>query len=378
MKQRKGYIYKKPNKTGHVWVARITVVDDLGNRRSFKRNCATRTEAWQALDELRRRVESQGSQPIDAEKITFKEVAEHYGELKLIPPRYVDGVKVAGIRSPAPKIYLKILVDHFGRKRLRSINHAHIEAFKQLRLSTPTKATGRQRTVAAVNRELELLRTIFNFSKRQGWVDRSPFEVGTKLIVKAQERSRDRILMGDEEERLLNACTDRLAHLRPLILAAIDTGMRRGELFKLEWRDVDLEQGIITLRAITTKTERARTIALTDRLQREFEDLWRHSIERQDELVFGVTTNIKNGFTSACKRARITGLRFHDLRHDFISKIIAAGIGPADALKISGHSSLSSLSRYHNTSVENARKAAAALNRLHVEEKSDAVEEMIN
>jgi integrase len=127
----------------------------------------------------------------------------------------------------------------------------------------PQKQSSRQRSITAVNRELELLRTIFSFAEHNDWVAKSPFKKGASLISKASERQRDRVLTLDEEARLLAACSGRRAHLRPLVITALDTGMRRGELLKLVWPDVDFALDLIRVRATNTKTERPRTIGIT-------------------------------------------------------------------------------------------------------------------
>lgn len=366
MKTRTGYVFKK----GKRWVARVTYTDESGRRRDIARYCKTKTEAMLARSKLLRQLEERGEKAIEGDKMTFAAAADRFEQLKLIPAQYVGDVKVAGLRSLNPKIYLKVLKSHFGSRRLRAITHADIEAFKLKRLATPIKqgkgenATERPRAVASVNRELELLRAIFNFAKRQRWISVSPFAEGEPLIIKAAEKSRERVLSFDEEDRLLAVCEGPRAHLRPLVIGALDLGFRRGELFQLEWRDVDLEGRLITLRSVTTKTARSRTVAMTERLNEELSRLWEQSDQKPKTRVFGIRDNIKNSFRTACKKAGIEGLRFHDLRHTFVSRLIGAGVAHAEAMKVSGHATLSMLSRYLNTNIETARRAAEALNRL--------------
>src|SRR5439155_8639989 len=81
----------------------------------------------------------------------------------------------------------------------------------------------------------------------------------TPLISIADERKRERILTRDEELRLLAACENRYQkHLRPILICALDTGMRRGEIFGLKWSDVDFEERILTIRPFNTKTMKDR------------------------------------------------------------------------------------------------------------------------
>jgi integrase len=366
MKTRTGYIYRE----GRRWVARVTHTDASGKRRNVKRYCENKTEARLRLRQLVRQLDERGEKAIEGDKMKFRDVARRYAETKLIEATYVGEKKVAGFRSlVAPKLYLKVLADHFGNKRIRSITHADIEAFKLIRLQTPTRH-GTQRAVAAVNRELEMLRAVLNFARRQGWIAVNPFSQGESLIDRSSENSRDRVLSFEEEDRLLSVCVDRLAHLRPIVITAVDTGMRRGELFKLEWRDVDFDAGLIRLRAITTKTNKPREVAMTSRVLAELRQLWEKSPGEMNSTVFGITNNVKNGFSSACRKAGIENLRIHDLRHTFVSRVTAAGLQATEAMKLSGHATLAMLNRYLNVNSETARRAAEALD-VYREGRSD-------
>lgn len=361
MKQRTGYLYKD----GKRWVARVTFTDETGKRRNVKRYCETKTEARQKLDALKLQLGDRGQNSIEGDKLKFCEVARRYSETKLIEPLYVGERKVAGMRSlVAPRLYVKVLTEHFGNQRIRSITHASIEAFKLLRLKTPTRHGG-ERSIAAVNRELETLRTMLNFAKRQGWIAANPFEQGESLIERAAENSRDRILSFEEEERLLAACTGRLAHLRPIIILAADTGLRRGELFQLLWSDVDFETRTIRIRAKVAKSNKSREVAMTTRVEAELRPLWEASEEGLKGSVFGIKTDIKHGFDSARKAAGLEGVRFHDLRHTCVSRMIQAGVRSEEAMKVSGHSTLSMLNRYLNVNLDTSRRAADALDTLY-------------
>jgi integrase len=373
MKARTGYLYKENSR----WVARVTYTDEAGKRRNVKRYCSDKTEARLKLRRLLRELEDRGERSIDGDKMKFRDLAKRYTETRLIPAVYVGEKQVAGLRSLAPpKIYLRVLTDHFGSKRIRTITHGDVEAFKLARLKTPTRGRG-QRTITAVNRELEMLRAMLNFAKRQGWIAVNPFSQGEPLIDRSAENSRDRVLSFDEENRLLAVCVGKLAHLRPIIITALDTGMRRGELFKLQWRDVDFETGLIRLRAITTKTNKPREAAMTSRVRAALQQVWERSPGELNSSVFGVKS-INNGFISACHLAGIENLRFHDLRHTFVSRVTAAGMQASEAMKLSGHATLSMLNRYLNVNAETARRAAEALDIYREARSEDTASEMIN
>src|SRR5881392_793325 len=91
--------------------------------------------------------------------------------------------------------------------------------------------------------------------------------------------------------------------LRPIVICALDTGMRRGEIFGLKWSDVDFEERVLTIRAFNTKTMQERQVSLTTRLMIELERIWEESPKNKDFLVFGFTDNVKKSWTSVRTKA---------------------------------------------------------------------------
>lgn len=358
MKPRTGHIFKR----GKSWYGRVSFTDEEGKRRFIKRAARTKSEAREKLNDLIREIEERGS--VDGSRMTFNELAARFNEVKLVPARYVDDKKITGYRSLySQQIYLDVLKEHFGRKLIRSINHADIEAFKLKRLQTETRYGG-QRKVASVNRELEALRRVLNFALRNGWLLKNPFHQGESLISKADEVRRTRILSFEEEARLLAVCDGRIAHLRPIIIVAVDTAMRRGELLKLCWKWVDFNERMIHLPAMITKTRKARNVAMTGRIYEELMKLWEQSTQEPDSLVFGIETNFKHAWETARQRAGIEDLHFHDLRHSAATRLIAAGVPVAEAMKVTGHETLDMLARYVNVNLDTIRSAAEALELL--------------
>lgn len=367
-----------------LYQARITYVDGLGRRHDLRRNATTITEAKAILKKLKGELEAHGPSIIDGERLTFDQIAMIYEKRKLQPPVYKGETRIAGLRSwKTQRLFLRALKAHFGKKRVRAITHSDVEKFKSDRMQAPVmrttkdKKTGelkkvvvRDRSVANVNRELSLLRAIFNFAKRSGWIVRSPFEMGESLISVADENKRERILSRDEEERLLAACKDQRAHLRPLLICALDTGMRRGEMFKLKWSDVDLDQGLIRVRKTTTKTWESRTIGMTVRLRNELERL--HGVAPPgDGLVFGIQDNVKRSFASACRVAEIEELHLHDLRHSATTRMVEAGMPPMKIMKITGHKQIATFLRYLNVDDANAKDVATALDAYNLQAAID-------
>lgn len=382
-RERKGLIVEKK---GRIY-ARLTYTDSAGKRHDLTRRANTRTHARELIKTLMRELEENGERTIEGDHITFAELASIYAERKLIPARYVGERKVTGLRSVQPALTaMSALLGGFARLRIKSITHAEVERYKLARLDTPTIRG--ERAIATVNRELELMRAMMRFAKREGWLMRSPFEMGEPLISKADETKRERVLSHDEERRLLEACLlrdangrQRRLHLRALIICALDTALRKGEMLKLIWRDVNFATRIITIRAMNCKTARARTVAMTPRLYEELERLWRGAEFSLESSVFGIKDNVKNSFTAACKDAGIEGFRFHDCRHTAITRMVAAGVAPMEIMKVSGHTQITTFARYVNPTEQAVKKAAealAAFNATAVAPQVTEASEMVN
>jgi integrase len=375
-KIRTGYAYK--GEAGKWW-ARFDYTDENGKRRTIRRRAENKTEAKELLRHLLQKHRENGQQLFDGERMIFDGLAAYYEKTYLKEPEYVNGRKVAGLRSAYDfRLRLDVLRQHFGKRKLGSITHDDIERFRAVRLQTPTRH-GNQRSIATVNRELSLLRRVFNIAVRNGWMVKNPFAVSSCLITSGDEKPRERIITREEEARLLAACTGLRSHLRPIIVAALDTGMRRGELFKLTWNDIDLENRIITIRAFNTKTMRERQVAITERLATDLALIYEQSTKESAMLVFGIKDNVKNGFNTARRMAGLLDVRFHDLRHTHATRLVSAHMPLSEVGRVLGHTQISTTYRYVNANVETAQRAAAILDRFNsVLEIEESVSGRIN
>lgn len=359
-RERKGSIVERDNKV----YARIQFTDESGRKRDIWRRAGNRTNAREKIKRMLREIETTGVRAVDADRLIYTELARTYQGRRLQPAKYISGRKVSGVRSVASaRVALRATVEHFGNQPIKAITHSDVEHYKSLRLETPTLRG--QRAIASVNRELELMRAVMRFAVREGWLAKSPFEMGAPLISKADEVQRERVLTHDEEVLLLNVCVGRRSHLRPIIITALDTGMRRGELFRLRWSDVDMTNGTIGIRAVNTKTFKARSVAMTPRLFAELKHLWNQSPFALEGLVFGITNTFKNAFASACKAAGIENFRFHDCRHTAITRMIAAGTPPMEIMKLSGHTQMTTFARYVNPNEQALKLAAERLDEFN-------------
>lgn len=357
-KQRTGYVwYWKERKS---WYARLTFNDASGKRRNICRAVENKTEGNKLLKQLLRDLETEGEKVIDAEKVTFRQLANTYSDRKLIAAEYQGDTKVRGLRSHKIQLgYLKTLIEHFGGLRVRAITHSDLEDYRAKRLQTPSRR-GTPLSLASVNRELTLMRSLLNFAKRKGWISRSPFDTGDPLISVADEVKRERVLTFEEEERLLLACAAPREHLRPMLICALDTGLRKSEMLSLRWADVDLEAGLIFARSATTKTRKARTVGITPRLRAELERMRELAGNDPEKLIFN-QKDMKRSFATARNLSGIKDLRWHDLRHTATTRMVEGGLAPMIVMKLTGHSQMGTFARYVNANDEAATKGAEVL-----------------
>jgi integrase len=341
--------------------ARVRWTDDIGRRREKTKKATNKTHARQLIKQMLREIDDFGIDSLTFERMTFDQLVDFYKQHHLIPAEYVDGRKVSGLRSLYTQKYIiVVLSEYFGARRLRSITYGDLARFRTVRINTST-VHGKPRSITTVNRELEVLRNMFNIAVREGWVLRNPFNSGPPLIQKAYERIRERILTQEEEEHLLTACTGKRAHLKPLIICALDTGMRRGEIITLTWEDLEFNSRLIHVKAFNTKTQKERWLAMTPRLEAELMSLYQQSSKKPEARIFGITNNFKKAFDYARKLAGLSEVRFHDLRHTAATRLVQKDIPLPLVGRILGHTQANTTMRYVNANIETARRAAEAL-----------------
>lgn len=154
---------------------------------------------------------------------------------------FVAERKGAGMRAQSSsQSYWRALRDYFGSKRLSSIKYDDLEALKLHLVRKPTKH-GKQRSVTDTNRHLQFLRAMLNYAVANGWLEKNPFQLaggaGSKLIEKSVESQGERSPTFGEKLALVNACCREgqrgNTHLRAILIAAADSGLRKNELLTL-------------------------------------------------------------------------------------------------------------------------------------------------
>jgi site-specific recombinase XerD len=266
------------------------------------------------------------------------------------------------IRDKARMKRLKLI---FGQKFLTEITQRDVERFLADR-----KADGM--APATMNRELCCLKNMLRKAVDWGYLQSNP--AGG---VKQQKESPPEFDFLREGE--INLLIEKAApHLKAFLTLAIYTGMRRGELFKLEWRDVGFskgEKGIITVR--DTKNRDTRYIPMSnivrDTLQRHPKRILVEAGEkgqvtrRECPLVFSWPDGsgfkwIDNGFKGALERAGVTRyIRFHDLRHTFASHLTMKGVDLRTVAKLLGHRDIKMTMRYAHLAPDHLQGAVDVL-----------------
>jgi integrase len=223
----------------------------------------------------------------------------------------------------------------------------------------------RPRSPATVNRYLaafsHVLRTA---AKEWDWLAQSPMN----NVEKRKEPSgRVRYLDHDELRRLLAACRDsQSATLELIVLIAVSTGMRQGEILNLCWRDVDVDSEHPHIRLEHTKNGERRVVPLVDETARRLLNRRTQSRPKASDLVFPgrrprSALHIKKAWRNALKRAEIEDFRFHDLRHTAASHLAMQGCTSLEIADVLGHKTLQMVKRYSHLSDGHTRRSLERL-----------------
>lgn len=198
---------------------------------------------------------------------------------------------------------------------------------------------------------------MINLAMDWNFADKNPV-VKIKLFSE-KDTQKERILT-EEELKLLSESP---SYLRPILVTALNTGMRRGEIFNLKWDKVDFTKRTITV--TNTKSGKNRIIPINDLLLQEL--ILQRKANGKCPFVFPNPdtkrpfTDIKKGFKYACERAGIKDLRFHDLRHTFASRLIQVGVDLITVRDLLGHFSVRVTQRYTHSNQDQKTQAVGLL-----------------
>lgn len=227
----------------------------------------------------------------------------------------------------------------WGKCSLAQIRSKDIYAYIRFREKQPVAAN-------TIRLDLALISRLFKFAEVKYGLETLANPVKSVERPSSAKTSRTRRLENDEEKRLLTAAH---ADLKPIIKFALETAMRREEIATLSWKHIDMEKR--TAHLPRTKNGTARTVPLSTRAISILRALPRQLIGTTFELT---KDQITDRMRTTIKRAGIKDLRFHDLRHEATSRLFEnTDLGMMEISRITGHKSLSMLSRYTHLRAEN-------------------------
>ncbi len=230
----------------------------------------------------------------------------------------------------------------------------------------------KKRTPSTINRYISSLSSVLGYATRQlRWISENP----CAYLIKLKENpSRDRVLSMEEINSLLIACRQsRSPYLFCIVLIALTSGARQGEILNLEWKHIDFDNKLAYLKE--TKNGRPRSISLPDPVIKELKSLYqaRHPAK---PLVFASRTafgrvDVKKAWKEALKRGGIAQFRAHDMRHTFCTLAAAQGASNLELAAAMGQRTLEMLLKYTHLDVQVTRKFSDHISKLIFQEGLD-------
>ncbi len=248
-----------------------------------------------------------------------------------------------------------------GHHLLSDLSPALISECRDELLRTPTNRGGNMSPASVVRYLAALSHALSVAVNEWQWLDDSP---ARKVKKPKEPRGRVRFLSDDERERLLKACLESSnKSLYAVVVLALSSGMRRGEILNIKWKDIDLSQGFLILHE--TKNGERRRVPVSGHA---LDTLKEYSKVRQlhTELVFpgktGKPAEIRKPWLLALKQADIEDFRFHDLRHSCASYLAMGGASMVEISEVLGHRTLQMAKRYSHLSDSHVSNVVASMN----------------
>jgi len=235
------------------------------------------------------------------------------------------------------RVFIAHLSEAYGNLPLRRFNTRLLEQLQ-------TEVLQRGKKPATVNRLIATIKHMFTKAEEWDMVEGETLKRIRKVKLLEENNRRLRYLSIEECQALINAC-DR--HLRPIVIVALNTGMRKSEVLLLKWEIVDLKHGFILLEV--TKNGERREIPINDTVRETLLSLTRRldvPYVFYDPKTGKPYQDVKRSFASACRRAGIRDFHFHDFRHTFASHLIMIGTDLTTVKELLGHKTINMTMRY--------------------------------
>ena len=317
-------------KRGKSWNAQVRV----SGWRSFTKSFSKKSDAVIWVKELEHKLRSAPlPDVIIGSKVTLNELLHKYAEE--VSPAH------KGCKSETCRLK-SISRRWIGELDTRYLTKQHFIQYRDDRLKVVSGGS--------VKSELSLIKRVMDTAVKN-WGYPIPYNPIKDIEFPKGSSARTRRLVADEKGRLLIAASSqRNIFITPIIEFAIETGMRRSEILKLRWCDVDLENGFASL--YDTKNGEDRRVPLTRRCVVVLQ-----TVPQTDEKLFPISaTCLRLAWNRARKKAGITNLRFHDLRHEAVSRFFEMGMSVPEVALISGHKDVRQLFRYTHLNPANVFK----------------------
>jgi integrase len=302
-------------KRGNVWWSYLFCD---GIRYQYSTGTSNRKQALKIEEKLKQELNDRRFLIVESDPtMTFGELAA----------RFIAGGSV----RPHHLYHLRFLLPFFSEVPLLRVTKSLADEFRKGRRTRNPAIKD-----ASINRDLSVLRRILYWAVDERLLAANPL---ARLKMARERRTRRQVLSVAEEALLLGAAKD---HLRAMIVIALDTGMRRGEITGQKWEDVDFSQKVLFVTRSKTPEGESREIPLTERL---FKFLLEH--RKPEGLVIDFQGHpvriVKRSWKTALKNAGVRYLRFHDLRHTFATRLMEAGVLQEIRMALMGHSTGSTI-----------------------------------
>ena len=274
---------------------------------------------------------------------------------------------------PQKEKLVKQLVTVFGAYPLRAFNGRLLEQYQTERMEKGNKHTKKGlvegNKPATINRHMATIKHMFTKAMEWELVEEEVLKKVHKVKLLEENNRRLRYLSVEECRALVSECA---GHLKPIVIMALNAGMRRGEILGLKWDNVDMKHGFILLDK--TKNGERREIPINGTLRATLAgiprrlDLPHVFINPDTDLPYG---DIKNAFNRACRKAGIRDFHFHDLRHTFASHLVMGGQDITTVKDLLGHKTLTMTLRYSHLAPAHTVKAVELLDSILNESASN-------